>query len=340
MAPNPPPRKTARPATRLRVPLVWDVDAIRRVEATRSKRARLLGAYFEAVAYETLAPAARYFASQLLAPDDSARDHRRPSLVEGAIEDLTRIAPDAFRTPGADLEATSRPRRSPEGLPSGIAVVTSRRGPRSSRTQAENDERRVLVREMLARLSAIEARYVCEARWRELRIGLTERTDSLKAVASRIGERPMDGGDSGGRRADALGRLVRLLVRAARASGRLCTWRAPRRDVRRQAQSIFLAALPSSRMRPSHYSEPVVSLRDTPSRRTSFHDVPLRRSVLITCRATGGERNRGWLSRDEHVEAAPGRRSSVRERLEPRHIGRRRRGRRLRVHATGRRTAP
>src|SRR4051812_19110475 len=73
------------------------VDAIRRANDPLEKGA-LLGAYFEAVAYETLAPAARYFAGQLLPPDDPRTIIVDRSLVAGAIEDLTRITPDAFRT--------------------------------------------------------------------------------------------------------------------------------------------------------------------------------------------------------------------------------------------------
>src|SRR5678816_1251207 len=97
------------------------VDAIRRASDPVEKSA-LLGAYFEAVAYETLAPAARYFAGQLLPPDDPRAITVDRSLVEGAIEDLTRIAPDAFRTPGADLGDIAAEAFAGR-LPSGIAVV-------------------------------------------------------------------------------------------------------------------------------------------------------------------------------------------------------------------------
>ena len=159
------------------------VDAIRRASDPVEKSA-LLGAYFEAVAYETLAPAARYFAGQLLAPDDPRAITVDRSLVEGAIEDLTRIAPDAFRTPGADLGDIAAEAFAGR-LPSGIAVVDVEAWAEELANAAENDERRVLVREMLARLSAIEARYVVKLVGGELRIGLTDE-QIAEAVASRM----------------------------------------------------------------------------------------------------------------------------------------------------------
>ena len=159
------------------------VDAIRRASDPVEKSA-LLGAYFEAVAYETLAPAARYFAGQLLPPDDPRAITVDRSLVEGAIEDLTRIAPDAFRTPGADLGDIAAEAFAGR-LPSGIAVVDVEAWAEELANAAENDERRVLVREMLARLSAIEARYVVKLVGGELRIGLTDE-QIAEAVASRM----------------------------------------------------------------------------------------------------------------------------------------------------------
>ena len=159
------------------------VDAIRRASDPVEKSA-LLGAYFEAVAYETLAPAARYFAGQLLPPDDPRAITVDRSLVEGAIEDLTRIAPDAFRTPGADLGDIAAEAFAGR-LPSGIAVVDVEAWAEELANAAENDERRVLVREMLARLSAIEARYVVKLVGGELRIGLTDQ-QIAEAVASRM----------------------------------------------------------------------------------------------------------------------------------------------------------
>jgi DNA ligase-1 len=162
------------------------VDAIRRTSDPLAKGA-LLGAYFEAVAYETLAPAARYFAGQLLPPDDPRTITIDRSLVAGAIEDLTRIAPDAFRTrSSADADLGDVAAEAFAGrLPSGIAVVDVEAWAENLANASENDARRVLVREMLARLSAIEAKYIVQLVGGELRIGLTDE-QIAEAVAKRI----------------------------------------------------------------------------------------------------------------------------------------------------------
>ena len=162
------------------------VDAIRRARDRVEKRA-LLDAYFEAVAYETLAPAARYFAGQLLPPDDPRAIIVDRSLVVGAIEDLTRIAPDAFRTrSSADADLGDVAAEAFAGrLPSGIAVVDVEAWAENLANASGNDARRVLVREMLARLSAIEARYIVQLVGGELRIGLTDE-QIAEAVAKRI----------------------------------------------------------------------------------------------------------------------------------------------------------
>jgi DNA ligase 1 len=176
------------------------VDAIRRASDPLEKSA-LLGAYFEAVAYETLAPAARYFAGQLLPPDDPRAISVDRSLVAGAIEDLTRIAPDAFRTrSSADADLGEVAAEAFAGrLPSGIAVVDVESWAENLANASDNDARRVLVREMLARLSAIEARYIVKLVGGELRIGLTDE-QIAEAVARRIAN------SNGRRRAAGAGR--------------------------------------------------------------------------------------------------------------------------------------
>ena len=176
------------------------VDAIRRSSDPREKGA-LLDAYFEAVAYETLAPAARYFAGQLLPLDDPRAIAVDRSLVAGAIEDLTRVAPDAFRTRSSgdadlgDVAAEAFAGR----LPSGIAVVDVEAWAENLATVSDTDARRVLVREMLARLSAIEARYIVKLVGGELRIGLTNE-QIAEAVARRMAN------SNGRRRAAGAGR--------------------------------------------------------------------------------------------------------------------------------------
>ncbi len=176
------------------------VDAIRRASDPIEKGA-LLGAYFEAVAYEALAPAARYFAGQLLPPDDPRAIIVDRSLVAGAIEDLTRIAPDAFRTrTSADADLGDIAAEAFAGrLPSGIGVVDVEAWAENLANASENDARRVLMREMLARLSAIEARYIVKLVGGELRIGLTDE-QIAEAVARRLAN------SNGRRRAASTGR--------------------------------------------------------------------------------------------------------------------------------------
>ncbi len=176
------------------------VDAICRASSPLEKGA-LLGAYFEAVAHETLAPAARYFAGQLLPPDDPRAITVDRSLVTGAIEDLTRIAPDAFRTrSSADADLGDVAAEAFAGrLPSGIAVVDVEAWVDELANAFDDDARRVLVREMLARLSAIEARYIVKLVGGELRIGLTDE-QITGAVAGRLANR------NGRRRAAGTGR--------------------------------------------------------------------------------------------------------------------------------------
>jgi len=161
------------------------VDAVHRASDPLEKRA-LLGAYFEAVAQETVAPAARYFAGRLFPPDSPRTIEVDRSIVTGAIQDLTSIAPEAFRNryeAGGDLGEMAAEAFAGR-LPSGIAVVDVEAWAESLSNASENDELRILVREMLARLSALEARYIVKLIGRELRIGLSE-SEIEDAVALR-----------------------------------------------------------------------------------------------------------------------------------------------------------
>jgi len=177
------------------------VDAIRRASNPLEKSA-LLGAYFEAVAQATIAPAARYFAGRLFPPEDPRTIEVDPSLVSGAIQDLTRIAPEAFRSRYeadgdlGDIAAEAFAGR----LPSGIAVVDVEAWAETLANASTPDESRVLVREMLARLSALEARYLVNLIGGELRIGLTE-SQIEAAVASRSSTRNGSRRPAGGGRA-------------------------------------------------------------------------------------------------------------------------------------------
>ena len=161
------------------------VDAVRRATEPGEKSA-LLGAYFEAVAEETIAPAARYFAGKILPPDDPRTIGVGWSLMVDAIQELTRISPDEFRARYAtdgdlgDVAAEAFAGR----LPSGIAVVDIEAWANELANARDTETRRALVRDMLARLSALEARYIVKLMGGELEIGLTE-AQIQEAVAQR-----------------------------------------------------------------------------------------------------------------------------------------------------------
>ena len=149
------------------------VDAISH-STGQIEKISLLEAYFGAVAEQTIAPAARFFAGQIFPPGDTRTIGVGWSLVVDTIQDLSRISATEFRARYerhgdlGDVAAEAFAGR----LPSGIAVVDTATWADQLADAADEDRRRVLLREMLARLSSFEAKYLVKLVGGELRIGV------------------------------------------------------------------------------------------------------------------------------------------------------------------------
>ena len=149
-------------------------DSLQTTHDRAGKRA-LLDAYFGAVAAESIGPAARWF-SGILVPRHVGGDVSvRGPTIEGAIEDLTRIPGDKLRSKyvkdgdlgdAAALVFAGR-------LPSGLSIVDVASWAATLAGVSAADAQRALLREMLARLSALEARYLVKLLSGEMDLGVT-----------------------------------------------------------------------------------------------------------------------------------------------------------------------
>ena len=164
------------------------VDAIQNAP-DRSQRRALLDAYFVEVAEETIAPAARFFTGAFLPLHDGRPCGIEWTVVAKAIQDLARIDMEDLQArcshPGAlgDVAATAFAGR----LPSGIAVAEVAVWGDELYAAPDAAAQRGLVRDMLARLSSLEARYLVTLITGELDIGV-ESADVEAAVAARLGQ--------------------------------------------------------------------------------------------------------------------------------------------------------
>ena len=150
-------------------------DSIRRTNQ-RGERCSLLDAYFGAVAEESIAPAARYFLGSMF----SGRDERRlgvdPSLIEDAIHDLARVSNRARRARTrkyGDLAAAAAELFAGR-LPSGLSITDVALWSNELADASDATARRMVLRDMFARLSALEAQYVVRLVGGELQIGVDE----------------------------------------------------------------------------------------------------------------------------------------------------------------------
>jgi DNA ligase-1 len=150
-------------------------DSLRQTPDRAAKRS-LLDAYFGAVADESIGPAARLFSGVLVPRADTRSVVVPKPLIEGAIEDLTGIPGDKLRRryvkegdlgDAAALVFAGR-------LPSGLAITDVASWADSLAGATGADVQRTLLREMLARLSALEARYLVKLLCREMDIGVTD----------------------------------------------------------------------------------------------------------------------------------------------------------------------
>lgn len=150
-------------------------DSVRRTNE-RGARCSLLDAYFGAVAEESIAPAARYFLGSMFPARDKSRPIADPSVIEQAIRDLTRLSSRALRartrtygdlaTAAADVFAGR--------LPSGLSITDVALWADELGDASDATEQRTILRDMFARLSALEAQYVVRLLGGELQIGVDE----------------------------------------------------------------------------------------------------------------------------------------------------------------------
>jgi hypothetical protein len=161
------------------------VDAIR-VTPHREEKRSILVAYFEAVGAETIVPAARMFVGEILPGNDSGRYRLDPNVVARAIQSLTRMDDDDLRARSSKLgEISAVAAEAFAGrLPSGMSVTEAWEWGEDLAASPEPDEQLVLVAEMLARLSSLEAGYLVQLVVGDFQIGL-DAADIDAAVAAR-----------------------------------------------------------------------------------------------------------------------------------------------------------
>ena len=150
-------------------------DSLRETPDRPHKRS-LLDAYFGAVADESIGPAARLFSGVLVPRHDVRSVAVAKPVIEGAIEDLTRISGDKLRAryvqnrdlgDAAAMVFAGR-------LPSGLSITDVASWADALAGAAGAGAQRTLLRDMLARLSALEAQYLVKLLCGEMDIGVTD----------------------------------------------------------------------------------------------------------------------------------------------------------------------
>ena len=187
MAPNPRRPKMARFEPRDSL-FHWcgTVDAIQQTNKQSDKRA-LLDAYFEAVAEETIAPAARFFAGTFLVAQNGKPGRIDWTVVAEAIQDLARMSARDLRarcTTSGDLGVVAADAFAGR-LPSGASVADVAAWGDEVSAAVGAPAEGTLVREMLARLSSLEARYLVNLITGELHIGV-DAAEVEAAAATRL----------------------------------------------------------------------------------------------------------------------------------------------------------
>ena len=149
--------------------------SLRQTTDHMDKRA-LLDAYFGAVAEESIGPAARFFSGALFPRRETGAVVVAGSRIEEAIAGLTRITGDKLRARYVkdgdlgDAVALVFAGR----LPSGLSVVDVAVWAESLGAARDVDAQRTLLRDMLARVSALEAQYLVKLLCGELELGITD----------------------------------------------------------------------------------------------------------------------------------------------------------------------
>jgi hypothetical protein len=153
------------------------VDALRQTNDPADRQA-LLEAYFAAVAAETVAPAARFFLGTIGSRNGETGPAVADETVIRAMQDLARMHPDELRErcrTAEDLGCVAAELFAGR-LPSGLSMSEVASWGKQLRAARDEESRHTLVRDMLARLNSLEARYLVNLITGRLALGLDEAT--------------------------------------------------------------------------------------------------------------------------------------------------------------------
>ncbi|HUQ84023.1 MAG TPA: hypothetical protein VM076_22930 [Gemmatimonadaceae bacterium] len=163
-------------------------DSIRG-SARHDEKLALLDAYFGTVAEESIGPAARFFCGQIGAAREGGRAIIESGLIADAIQDLGRLSTTAFRARYAEhgdlAEAAAEVFAG--RLPSGVSVSDVAMWMSEIVESHEVDARRARLCDVLARVSALEARYLVQLMSGTMEIGV-DQTLVEEALASSFGQ--------------------------------------------------------------------------------------------------------------------------------------------------------
>lgn len=164
------------------------VDAIKNTNSTHDKHS-LVEAYFAAIADESVGPATRLFAGDIF----GGAPTRIPwTLIAKAIENLTRLDVGrrrARRIVQGDLSSFAEEAFAGR-LPSGLSVCEVDEWGRGLAATESPDGKEDLLRDMLARLNSMEAKYLVSLLCGELRLEMSrQQIEEAAASARRSGSR-------------------------------------------------------------------------------------------------------------------------------------------------------
>lgn len=184
------------------------VDAISETVKDDDKRA-LLDAYFGAVAEETVEPAARYLSGTFFGNRDLRTAPVSADVIADAIRAVARVRPADLRADGEGLDLAAIAATAFAGrLPSGLAVSELAEWGTAVASSSGREAEGALVREILGRLSSLEARYVVKLVTGKLgavvsQAYIAEAVDRRRSVAN--GPHGVDRRKQNGARTDASG---------------------------------------------------------------------------------------------------------------------------------------
>ena len=162
-------------------------DALMATDDAQEKRS-FLEAYFAAIAEESVAPATRFFAGDIFAGSPT----RIPwTLIAKAIEDLTRRNVGRRRTRRivqGDLSNVAEEAFAGR-LPSGLSVCEVDEWGGELAAAEEPEAKGEMLRDMLARLNSMEAKYLVSLLCGELRLAIPRQQIEEVASAARRSRR-------------------------------------------------------------------------------------------------------------------------------------------------------